>query len=144
MADVKQYLQENLSLIRACAGWTAQDLADKLDVRRQTVGSFEKKGKELNMMQYLALRQVIETEIREHKDSNEMLALVMDALVDNRENYTQEAREEIANKARLMAPAIMKSPGEKKTISAAWVALMAASGIVASAALMEVFKKHDG
>lgn len=143
MSDLKRNLQENLSLIRACAGWSAQDLADKLDVRRQTVGSFEKKGKELNMMQYLALRQVIETEIRENKDSSAMLALVMDALVDNPDNYTAEAREEITNKARLMAPAIMKNPEERKTLSAAWIVLIAASGIVVSKVLNDFLKSDD-
>ena len=143
MADVKQRLQKYLSLIRACAGWTAQDLADKLEVRRQTVGSFEKEGKELNMMQYLALRQVIDTEIRENKDSSAMLSLVMDALVDHPDQYTVEERKEIANKARLMAPSIMKAPEERKTISAAWKTVIAASGIVASAALIAFLKKGD-
>jgi len=56
-------LQRHLPLFRACAGWTAKDLADQLDVSRQSVsawenydGGKEKKGVKLSKAYYLAIR----------------------------------------------------------------------------------------
>lgn len=136
-------LQRHLSLIRTCAGWTASDLGEKLKVSRQTISAFEKEGNQLSMMQYLAIRQVIEHEIADSKDSGGMLAMVFDALVDHPESYDNAERNEILSKAKLMAPSVMKNPDERKTVSTALKAILIASGVVVSAALLAFLKKDD-
>ena len=130
--DIRDRLQENLVLLRMCAGFTSQDFADRLGVSRQTVSAFERRGSRLSQMQYLAIRQVFEQE----KHGNEMLSTVLDALVDRPEAYTEPERREIVKNARLIAPSIMKKPEEKKTISTAWKAILVAAGLVAAGSLL--------
>ncbi len=136
--DEVSRLQENLALIRSCAGWTAAVLAEKLGVKRQTVSTFEQGEKKYKMtrMQYLAIRKVLDDEISASKDDTQMLYYVIDALVDNPENYTNDERLEILSKAKLLAPSIVKQPSERKSASNAWKAILAASGVVVSAALI--------
>ena len=95
-------------------------------------------------MQYLAIRKVLDDEIAASKDDTQMLGAVLDALVDHPDAYTDEERTEILAKAKLLAPTIVKNPSERKNASNAWKALLAASGIVASAALIAILgRKKD-
>ncbi len=90
----------------------------------------------MTRMQYLAIRRVLDVEIAASKDDTQMLSLVIDALVDRPEAYTDEERNEILSKAKLLAPSIVKNPDERKNASNVWKAILAASGVVASAALI--------
>ena len=130
--DIRDRMQENLVLLRMCAGFTSQDFAERLGVSRQTISAFERHGSLLSKMQYLAIRQVFE----EEKPGNEMLSSVLDALVDHPEAYSEPERCEIIKNARLIAPSIMKKPEEKKTISTAWKAILIAAGIVAAGSVL--------
>lgn len=130
--DIRNRLQENLVLLRMCAGFTSQDFADRLGISRQTVSAFERRGSRLSQMQYLAIRQIFEQE----KRGNDMLASVLDALVDHPESYTESERREIVKNARLIVPSIMKKPEEKKTVSTAWKAILIAAGIVAAGSVL--------
>ncbi len=130
--DIRDRLQENLVLLRMCAGFTSQDFADRLGVSRQTVSAFERHGSRLSQMQYLVIRQVFEQERR----GNEMLSSVLDAVVDHPEAYTEPERREIIKNARLIAPSIMKKPEEKKTISTAWKAILVAAGIALAGSVL--------
>lgn len=136
-------LQQHLSLIRACAGWTSKDFGDRLGVSRQTISSFEKEGNELTAMQYMAIRYALDQETKKNGESYEMLSIVLDSVVDNPENYDASEKDEILSKARLMAPVIMKNPDERATVSKAWKAILAASGVVVSAALIAFLRKKD-
>ena len=132
--DIIDRLQKNLSLLRTCAGWTSQDLANKLGVSRQTISTFERKGTKLTTMQFRAIRDVFHEEIAESSDNGGMLPLVFEALVEDPDKYGEEKCQEILAKAELMAPSVMKKPDERKAVTAAWAALLAASGIVAASA----------
>ena len=133
-------LQRHLPLIRSCAGWTAAALGDKLGVKRQTISTIEQGEAKYKMtrMQYLALRKVLDDEIAASRDETQMLAAVLDSLVDHPENYTSEERTEILANANLLAPAIVKTPSNRKNASAKWVALLAGSGVIVSAALIAI------
>lgn len=133
-------LQRNLALIRSCAGWTAAALAEKLGVKRQTISTIEQGEDKYKMttMQYLAIRRVIDEEIRSSKDDTQMLSVVVDALVDHPKDYTDDERTEILSKAKLLAPAIVKQPSERKNASNTWKAILMASGVVVSAALVAI------
>ena len=133
-------LQKNLALIRSCTGWTAAVLAEKLGVKRQTISTIEQGEEKYKMtkMQYLAIRKVLDDEIAASKEDTQMLYYVIDALVDHPENYTDAERTEILSKAKLLAPSIVKQPSERKSASNAWKAILAASGVVVSAALIAI------
>jgi len=136
-------LQNHLSLIRSCAGWTAEAFGKRLGVSRQTISAFEREGNELTMMQYLAIRKVLDDELTKSSDNKEMLSLILEVLVDHPENYKSEEREEVLSKAKLMAPAIMKEPSERKTVSMAWKAILIASGVIVTTALVSWLNGKD-
>lgn len=131
-------LQRHLALIRSCAGWTAAVLAEKLGVKRQTISTIEQGETKYKMtrMQYLAIRKVLDDEIAASNGDAQMLYFVIDALVDRPESYTADEKTEILSKAQLLAPSILKKPSERKTASNAWKTILAASGVVVSAALI--------
>ena len=134
-------LQKHLALIRSCAGWTAAVLAEKLGVKRQTISTIEQGEEKYKMtkMQYLAIRKVLDDEIAiSSREDIQMLYYVIDALVDHPGNYTDAERTEILSKAKLFAPSIVKQPNERKSASNAWKVVLAASGVVVSAALIAI------
>lgn len=133
-------LQHNLALIRGCAGWTAAALGEKIGVKRQTISTIEQGEEKYRMtrIQYLAIRKVLDDEINSSTDDTQMLSTVIDALVDHPDNYTPDERTEILSKAKLLAPSVLKHPAERKNVSNAWKTILAASGVVASAALIAI------
>lgn len=153
--DEVSRLQRHLPLFRACAGWTAKDLAEQLEVSRQSVsawenynGSGDKKGVKLSKAYYLAIRQLLETAVT--ADVNDETALkkkhilgtMMEVLVDHPTKYTSEDVDAVLKEAELMAPSIMKQPEQRKSVSKVWPALLASCGVVLSAALITILG-HD-
>jgi len=138
--DEVSRLQRHLPLIRSCAGWTAAALGEKLGLKRQTISTIEQGEDKYKMtqLQYLAIRKVLDDEITTSKDDTQMLYSVIDALVDHPNSYTLDERNEILSKAKLLAPSIIKQPTERKSASNAWKAILAASGVVVSAALIAI------
>lgn len=142
MDEIKR-LQQHLCLIRSCAGWTAESFGKKLGVSRQTISAFEKEGNDLSVIQYLAIRKLLEDEINSSPNETEMLSQLIEMLVDHPNNYTPEERSAVVKNATLMAPSIIKKPSERKTISIAWKAILVASGVAVSFALIAFLKTKD-
>lgn len=139
-------LQRHLALIRSCAGWTAATLGEKVGLKRQTISTIEQGEEKYKMtkVQYLAIRKVLDDEIAaSNGDDTQMLSTVIDALVDHPEKYTPEERTEILSKAKLLAPSIVKQPAERKSASNAWKAILVASGVAVSAALIAILTHND-
>ena len=148
-------LQRHLPLFRARAGWTAKDLADQLDVSRQSVsawenydGGKEKKGVKLSKAYYLAIRHLLETAvIVDVNDENALkkkhiLGTMLEVLVDHPDQYTNDDVDAVLREAELLAPSIMKQPEQRKSVSKVWPALLAGCGVVLSAALIAILG-HD-
>lgn len=138
-------LQRHLPLIRSCAGWTAAALGEKLGVKRQTISTIEQGEDKYKMtrMQYLAIRKVLDDEIAACRDETQMLCAVLDALVDHPDKYTDDERTEILGNAKLLAPAVVKMPAERKTASNKWKTVLMASGVVVSAALIAILGRNN-
>lgn len=147
-------LQRHLPLFRACAGWTAKDLADQLEVSRQSISAwenyngFDKKGVRLSKGYYIAIRHLLETAVADDVSDEtklkkkHILGTMLEVLVDHPEKYTSEDIDAILKKAQLMAPSIMKQPEQRKSVSKVWPTLLAGCGIVLSAALIAILG-HD-
>ena len=144
-------LQRHLPLFRACAGWTAKDLADILDVSRQTISAWEnydgqdtKKGVKLSTVQYLAIRKILDDEIAKDlpeegaKKKQHILGTLLEILVDHPEHYTEQDVNAVLAEAELMAPSIMKQPEKRKNVSKVWPALLAGCGVAFSAAVIAI------
>lgn len=58
-----QIMQDNLCDLRKIAGWTAETLAGKLGITKQTISNLENQKVKLSRIQYIAIRAVFECEI---------------------------------------------------------------------------------
>ena len=77
-------LQDNLFVIRKLAGWTADDLGTMLDVTKQTIYNLERGKPKMSMVQYLAIRALIDDEIQRQPE-NEALKSAVVVLLDDDE-----------------------------------------------------------
>ena len=97
-------LQEHLLLIRRAAGWTAEELGDRIGVTRQTINNLEAKRNKLNKTQYIAIRAVLDAEMAASPDDTEMLKYLLDVFIDNPDKYEAKDREELLAKANMLTP----------------------------------------
>lgn len=58
-----QIMQDNLCELRKIAGWTAETLAGKLGITKQTISNLENSKVKLSRIQYIAIRAVFECEV---------------------------------------------------------------------------------
>lgn len=120
-------MQDNLLLIRRTVGWTATDFGDKIGVTRQTINNIESGRNKLTKTQYIAMRSVLDAEIDLSPDDTEMLKVLLDVLIDNPQNYSEETRRELVDKANLMSPGILVGTVTRKKVSTEW---MSVAGII--------------
>lgn len=95
--DIKR-LQDNLCSIRKIAGWTAQDLGSKIGVTKQTISNLENQKTEMTLTQYIAIRTVLDYEIKNNK-SNEVLPQVVHILLDMPNDEINEEEHNKINQA---------------------------------------------
>ena len=82
-------------------------LGEQLDVSRQMVSSLENGRNRMTRMQYLAIRKVIEDEIRQAPEETVLLRDVVRVLVDEPEAFSAEDRARVLADASLISPAIV-------------------------------------
>ncbi len=77
-----QLLQENLRSIRQIAGWTAEQLGENIGVTKQTISNLENMKTSMTLTQYIAIRSILEDEIKLNKDNSSLLQQFITLLVD--------------------------------------------------------------
>ncbi|MDE6996762.1 MAG: helix-turn-helix transcriptional regulator [Oscillospiraceae bacterium] len=83
-----QRLQDNLSALRRIAGWTMEELGNRIGVTKQTISNLESHSKKAHMSltQYLAIRSVLDyeaaTRLKEDRN-NTLLALAIKKVLDD-------------------------------------------------------------
>ncbi len=87
-------LQKNLVLIRKTAGWTAEDLADKIGVTKPTILNIEKEENPTPMSTpiYIAIMTVLADTIEE-REENDILRSVL-GLIFESEELSDDNRED--------------------------------------------------
>lgn len=125
-------LQKSFSLIRRSVGWTAQEFADKIGVSKMTISNIETGRYPLTKLQYIAIRSVLDAEIASNKDETEMLATLLDMLVDHPENYEPEEKNELIQKAQIISPSILAGTATRKEASKEWMKI---AGTICAASL---------
>lgn len=95
-------LQKNLYSIRKIAGWTSEQLGEKIGVTKQTISNLENGKTPMTLTQYIAIRSVIDFEIQTNKE-NIVLPQVVEVLLDRYEEYSDEEREQIFEKIKTVA-----------------------------------------
>lgn len=122
-----EVFQENMLLIRRCLGWTASDLGDRIGVTRQTVNNLESNRPEkykLSRTQYLAMRYILDEEIRKHPKETEMVQTLLEILIDNPESVSDEERRKVIEKANMFAPSILAKTATREEVSDEWMGLL--------------------
>ena len=131
MNEVKR-LQDNLLLIRRAVGWTAEEFGDKIGVSRQTINNLEANRNKLSKAQYIAIRAVLDAEMKRSPDDTKMLALILDVFVDHPENYDEARRKELLDKANMITPSILAGSASREKVSGE---MMAVAGTILGATM---------
>lgn len=95
-------LQKNLSSIRKIAGWTAEQLGEKIGVTKQTISNLENEKTPMTLTQYIAIRAIIDYEIQANKE-NVVLPKVVEILLDKEEEYSEEEHDRISKNVSTIA-----------------------------------------
>lgn len=102
-------LRRDLPTLRSIAGWSAEYLATLLDVSRVTVVNIENTENKMSTIQYLAIRALLQEEIRINKNQTLKDALVV--LVD-REDVSEKIRQELRDRAAQAAKKVGRKAGQ--------------------------------
>ena len=97
-----QLLQENLSAIRKIAGWTAEQLAEKIGVTKQTISNLETGKSQMSLTQYIAIRTILDHEIETNKE-NTVLPQVITILVDKANEFNTDDYEQVKEVERTVS-----------------------------------------
>ena len=125
-------LQENLGTIRKIAGWTTQNLGERIGVTKQTISNLENQKTEMTLTQYIAIRTVIDYEIENNK-SHEVLPRVVHILLDVPDDEISiEDRKKITQAVTTLAAASAGGIGLAGMVSASaglWGGIVGLAGV---------------
>ena len=116
----RERLRHDLPTIRSIAGWSAEKLAELLEVSRVTVVNLENTENKMTTVQYLAIRKLLDEEVKE--TNNEMLALAINTLVDS-DNATEKQKNNLREQTFLAAKKVGRKAGSVAVGKAAVEAL---------------------
>ena len=121
-------LQENLSAIRKIAGWTAEELGERIGVTKQTISNLENKKTPMNLTQYIAIRSVLDFEISNNKE-NTVLPQVVTILLDKADELDEKEYKKI--KEAVSAVSVSAAGGIAGiTLASMFAGLLAPIGIL--------------
>ena len=93
-------LQNNLPSLRRLAGWTSEELGEKVGVTKQTISNLETGRTKMSKIQYIAIRAVLDYEAQ----SNQNLAKALHLVIDDY-NATKSEHKENEDKVKTVAAA---------------------------------------
>ena len=86
-----QRLQENLFIIRSVAEWKAEELGEMLGLTKQSISNIEHGKTNMTKAQYIAIRALIDQEIKDNPNS-QTLEQVVHLLLDTEDLNEKEAK----------------------------------------------------
>ncbi len=107
-SETRERLRKDLPTIRSVAGWSAEHLAQLLDVSLTTMVTLENSPGKMTVIQYLALRALLTAEVAE--SGNDLLGKVVTTLVDQ-EDAPESKKDEIRQRAALAARKVGRKAG---------------------------------
>lgn len=106
-----EILQDHLADLRKIAGWSADELSQKLGVTKQNISMLENKKNKMTQTQYIAIRFLFDSEVFfEQKSSNGAIQLSHDVDVYEKE---LDGKKPVANEALLSVLKILFDDIEK-------------------------------
>ena len=121
-------LQHNLPSFRKLAGWTAEELGEKVGVTKQTISNLETGRTQMTKMQYIAIRAVLDYQ----GQSNENLSRALHMLLDDSTatDLKQRENEEIVKAVAVATAAGVSSLALGGLLGAATIAFGAWLGMI--------------
>lgn len=102
--EIISLLQDNLSSVRKIAGWTTEELGDKIGVTKQTISNLENKKTKMTRTQYIAIGTVLKYEVSSNRNA-EVLAYVIGILLDSDKRFSDKERADIKKNFEMLAVA---------------------------------------
>ena len=136
MEERLRRFQEHFSLIRKSTGWTAAALGEKLGVSRQMISGLETGRTKMTIMQYRAIRQVLDEEIAQHPAETRILQDLLMTLVDYPEQFSEADRKKVIDDANMIVPSIGTPAVSREKTSQAWDSMLAGATVSALASLL--------
>lgn len=100
-----QLMQDNLGTFRKLAGWSMEQLADRVGFSKQTASNLENKKTEMTLTQYIAIRAVLDYEMQVKRD-NLPLQNAVRVLLNENEDHSPEEQKAYAAKMAMAAAAL--------------------------------------
>lgn len=133
-------LQKSLPIIRNLAGWTAEDLGERIGVTRQTITNIEKhKTLSMTKTQYIAIRAVLEYEIEQNK--NTVLADSISLLVDA-DSLSEKQAKQVKETVDKISSMKSRRVNDKLVVEG-MAATIAAIGAIGGLSLSQATKKSS-
>jgi transcriptional regulator with XRE-family HTH domain len=99
-------LQRQLSSIRKIAGWTLEELGNKIGVTKQTVSNLENFKTKMTQTQYIAIRSVLDYEIKTNKE-NIVLPKIVELLLNQTDKYSEKEYDEMSKNVEDIASSVV-------------------------------------
>lgn len=101
-------LKEILKYLREAAGFTAEEFARRLDLSRQAIANLENSTTKLTVSQYYAIIAFLMFQEGPRCLVNKItFVIVLDCLVENYGNYTEQARKDILTNLKFLGTVTM-------------------------------------
>lgn len=110
--------QRNLETLRKLAGWSADQLGEKVNLSKQTIRNMEAidPKAEISAENYIKLRKVLEAEANSRAEQgDQLLRQAIDVLLNAEEPEEVEEREEQKNRELIQTVAKARKGGAKST-----------------------------
>ena len=125
-----QIMQDNLCDLRKIAGWTAETLAGKLGITKQTISNLENQKVKLSRIQYIAIRSVFECEMASNPNNTtlrKVMGVLFQAMPPVYATYKEDVRTAMLSIASIAAAGL-----EGMQLHSSATALLAPLGKAAS------------
>ncbi len=139
MSEIER-LQEYLLTFRRVLGWSAEEFGERIGVTRQTINNLESKRNRLSKTQYIAIRAVFDAEINESPEDTEILACLLDVLIDNPDKYDESAKKKLLDKTNMITPSIAAGTATRMDVSKELMNVSKAVGLVIVAGVVPMIK----
>lgn len=135
-----KHFQEYMATIRKSIGWSADALANKIGTQRQTINNLESKPPRalLSNDRYIAIRTILSNEINKYPNETEILKSLLEVCVDRYDDFTDEQRGFVVEKAKIMIPTLATKEVDREVTNSMWTKVLPvvaafAAGVVVGA-----------
>lgn len=119
MNDIKEF-QNSIKLLRSLAGWTAEELGEKIGSTRQTINNLEGNKTSLTKTMYIALKSAFTDEVTNNSINCSMLKSVFELIIYTPTSISPLDRENLITDAKMLTASMSSGYFSKDYITNEW------------------------